>query len=79
MKVTICIGSACHIKGARSVVSQLQSLVSESATSDRIELGGSLCLGKCGNGVSVCVDGEYFHVLPENVREFFEHDVLSRL
>ena len=28
MKITICIGSSCHIKGSRQVVEQLQALVS---------------------------------------------------
>ena len=26
MKITVCIGSSCHIKGSRSVVEQLQYL-----------------------------------------------------
>ena len=29
MKVTVCIGSSCHIKGSRQVVEQLQYLISE--------------------------------------------------
>ena len=27
MKITVCIGSSCHIKGSRQVVEQLQYLV----------------------------------------------------
>ena len=27
MRVTICIGSACHLKGSREIITQLQSLV----------------------------------------------------
>ena len=38
MKITICIGSPCHIKGSRQVVEQLQALVSEKGLMDRIEL-----------------------------------------
>lgn len=37
MKITICIGSSCHIKGSRQVVEQLQALVSEKGLMDRIE------------------------------------------
>ena len=29
MKITVCIGSSCHIKGSRSVVEQLQDMISK--------------------------------------------------
>ena len=29
MKCTICIGSSCHLKGARQIVEELQYLVKE--------------------------------------------------
>ena len=34
MKVTVCIGSSCHIKGSRQVVEQLQYLISENKLGD---------------------------------------------
>ena len=59
MKVTVCIGSSCHIKGSRSVVEQLQNLIAGENLSDKIELGGSFCMGKCQQGVCVTVDGDF--------------------
>ncbi len=47
MKVTVCIGSSCHIKGSRRVVEQLQLLVAENDLSDKVELGGTFCMGQC--------------------------------
>ena len=32
MKVTVCIGSSCHIKGSRQIVEQLQYLIAEDGT-----------------------------------------------
>ena len=29
MKVTVCIGSSCHLKGSRQVVERLQALIAE--------------------------------------------------
>ena len=29
MKITICIGSSCHLKGSRQIVEELQRLVAE--------------------------------------------------
>ncbi len=79
MKITICIGSSCHIKGSRQVVSELQSLVKENGVGDKVELGGTFCMGKCQQGVCVTVDEDFHSVTPENVREFFEKEVLARL
>ena len=50
MKVTVCIGSSCHIKGSRPVVEQLQELIAEGNLADRIELGGTFCMGRCRQG-----------------------------
>ena len=79
MKVTICIGSSCHIKGSRQVVEQLQYLIAEHSLKDRIELSGTFCMGKCQTGVSVTIDGEYFSVSPETTKAFFEQEILPRL
>lgn len=54
MKVTVCIGSSCHIKGSRQVVERLQHLIAQEKLGDRVELGGTFCMGKCQEGV--CVD-----------------------
>jgi NADH:ubiquinone oxidoreductase subunit E len=79
MKVTVCIGSSCHIKGSRQVVEQLQYLISENSLGDKVELAGTFCMGKCQQGVCVTVDDEFFSVTPENVKEFFEENVSSRV
>lgn len=77
MKITVCIGSSCHIKGTRQVVEQLQALIAENNLSDKVELSGTFCMGKCQQGVCVTVDEEFFSVLPESVDEFFEENVMS--
>lgn len=79
MKITVCIGSSCHIKGSRLVVEQLQALIAENNLSDEIELGGTFCMGKCQQGVCVTVDDRLFSVSPETVRDFFEKSILPVL
>ena len=79
MKITVCIGSSCHIKGSRPVVEQLQTLIAENDLGDRIELGGTFCMGKCQQGVCVTVDGEFFSVSPETVSAFFEKEIKARV
>ena len=79
MKITVCVGSSCHIKGSRQVVEALQTYMNANNLSDQIELGGTFCLGKCQEGVCVSVDGEFYSVSPETVNEFIKTQVLEKL
>lgn len=79
MKLTICLGSSCHLKGSREVVERLQMLVDETGLKEKLELCGTFCMGKCQTGVSVTLDGDYFSVSPQTVDEFFTKEVLGRL
>lgn len=79
MKVTICIGSSCHLKGSRQVVEGLQRLVTENNLQEKVELGGAFCMGNCQNGVSVKIDGVMHSVSPETVEEFFEKEIKAKI
>lgn len=79
LKITVCIGSSCHIKGSRQVVEQLQYLIEENNIGDKVELGGTFCMGKCQQGVCVTVNDGFYSVTPETVDEFFAKEVLSRV
>ncbi len=79
LKVTVCIGSSCHIKGSRRVVEQLQSLIAAHGLADEVELGGSFCMGKCQMGVCVTVGDAFFSVSPETVDDFFVENILNKI
>lgn len=79
MRVTICIGSACHLKGSREIIQQMQALVNEHGVADKVDLNGSFCSGNCVNGVCVTVDGTLHSLKPEDTKEFFEKEILGRL
>lgn len=79
MKVTVCIGSSCHIKGSRQVVERLQTLIGENNVGDKVELAGTFCMGKCQQGVCVNVDDEFHSVSPETVDEFFNDAVMAKV
>ncbi|MDD7504266.1 MAG: (2Fe-2S) ferredoxin domain-containing protein [Eubacteriales bacterium] len=78
MKICVCIGSSCHIKGSRQVVKQLQELINANNLGDKVELAGTFCIGRCQEGVCVTVDGEFFSVSPESATEFFNKNILTR-
>ncbi len=79
VKVVVCIGSSCHIKGSRQVVESLQNLIDTNNVKDRVELSGTFCMGKCQQGVCVTVNGEFYSVSPTTVEEFFKKEVLTRI
>ena len=79
MKVTVCSGSSCHIKGSRQVVEQLQYLIAQNGLKDKVELGGTFCMGKCQQGVCVTVDDAFFSLTPDTTKEFFEKEILAKV
>ncbi len=79
MKVTVCIGSSCHIKGSRHVVGELQRLIKEKELDGKVELGGTFCLGQCQQGVCVTVDDAFHSVTPETVEEFFTNEIMAKV
>lgn len=79
MKVTVCIGSSCHLKGSRQVVEELQYLIAENNLKDKVDLGGKFCMGNCQNGVCVSVNDEIFSVKPETTADFFKKEILAKV
>ncbi len=79
MKITVCIGSSCHIKGSKDVVLGIQKLIDDNGLSDKVELGGTFCMGRCQEGVCVTVDDEFFSVTPQNIEEFFNTNVKAKV
>ena len=79
LKITVCIGSSCHIKGSRQIVEQLQYLINENDLGGKVEFGGTFCMGKCQQGVCVTVNDAFHSVTPEGVGEFFAKEVLAKV
>ncbi len=79
MKITVCIGSSCHLKGSRQVVEKLRELISQNNLEGKVELGGTFCMGNCQQGVCVTVNDSFHSVTPDNVEEFFAKEVLAQV
>ena len=76
-KITVCVGSACYMKGSRQVVAQLQRLIEENGLTDKYELEGTFGTGNCQHGVCVEFDGRTYSLTPDNAEEFFRTEVLK--
>jgi NADH:ubiquinone oxidoreductase subunit E len=79
--ISVCVGSACHLKGSYSVISGLQKLISDYKLEALVELKGAFCLGHCTEGVSVEIDeeDEIHSVNEKNVEEFFKDQIIGRI
>ena len=71
--INVCVGSACHLKGAYQIVNRLQRVVEEKNLEDRVVIKAAFCLGHCTNAVSVKVDdGEVLSLKEGEVEVFLE-------
>jgi NADH:ubiquinone oxidoreductase subunit E len=60
-------------------VERLQELIEENNLGEKVDLGGTFCLGQCQLGVCVMVDEKFCSVTPETVEEFFQNEVLAKV
>lgn len=81
LTISVCVGSACQIKGSYDVINRIQSLIKEHNVGDKVELKGAFCLGRCTPEVSVSVEEEkkIYSVSKDNVDSFFAEHILGRV
>ncbi|MBU3143395.1 (2Fe-2S) ferredoxin domain-containing protein [Clostridium sp. CF012] len=78
--LSVCVGSACHIKGSYNVINNFQQIIEEYKLADKVQLKAIFCLGHCTKGVSVKIDdSEVYSVSGSTSRNFFETEVLPKL
>jgi len=62
-EICVCMGTACHVRGARRVLSRLEESLGikpgETTSDWNYSLDTVYCLGACALGPIVVVDGEY--------------------
>ncbi len=71
-EISICIGSACHVRGSFEVVEKFKALVKENNLEDQVELVGSFCMDACSDGVAVKYNDIIHSVKPEGVEALFK-------
>jgi NADH:ubiquinone oxidoreductase subunit E len=52
------MGSSCFARGNTSTVSAVQEYVKSRGLENAVEIGGTLCQQKCGEGPNIQIDGE---------------------
>ena len=56
--VTVCVGSSCHIKGAREMIARFNDFLTKEGLKDMVELKGSFCMERCGEGINWKINDE---------------------
>ena len=56
--VTVCVGSSCHIKGARDMITQFNDILTKEHLEKKVELKGSFCMERCGEGINWMIGDE---------------------
>ena len=56
--VTVCVGSSCHIKGARDMIARFNDFLTQEGLTDKVELTGSFCMERCGEGINWQINDE---------------------
>ncbi len=81
IKLQVCIGSACHLKGSYNVISAFHQEVEDRDLNEKVEICAVFCLGKCTQAVSVKIgdEEEIYSLCVRDVPEFFDNQVIPRI
>jgi NADH:ubiquinone oxidoreductase subunit E len=78
MKICVCVGSSCHLKGSYNIIGMMKEALAANDLTDKVTLSAAFCLGKCTNGVTVKIDDEIITgINDENFNEIFAQHVLK--
>ena len=76
--VTVCVGSSCHIKGARILIERFNNLLRKNGLENKVELKGCFCMERCGEGINWQIDDEQLtSATVEEATDIFEKRVID--
>jgi NADH-quinone oxidoreductase subunit G len=61
VKVNVCVGTNCFLKGSQGTLSELLQHVEKDQLQDRVQVSASFCFERCAQGPTVEVDGKQIH------------------
>lgn len=80
INLSVCIGTSCHLNGAKNVVSTFQHLIEENNLHDKVKLTASFCANNCNaDTVAVTVGDEKHRIYAQDARKFFKEQILAIL
>jgi len=67
VKVTVCAGSSCHVRGSRSVLARFAEIIKAEDLEEEVSLLGCFCMERCGECMNWKFDDE--HISSGSVEE----------
>ena len=75
--ISVCLGSACHLKGANGVLEAFLALIEKHQAQAQVQRAGNFCQGRCTEGVVVQIDDLILtRITKDQVHELFMKYVL---
>lgn len=77
--ITVCMGTACHVRGAPRVLSEIENQldigVGETTSDENYTLETVRCLGTCAIGPVVTIDGKYYGQMnPKKIHSILKNE-----
>ena len=77
--ITVCVGSACHVKGSHHVIDRLGELIEKHGLTDEVELKASFCMEQCRGNIGTIIDDRVIEdMTKDSVDEVFAREILDR-
>jgi|UniRef100_A0A7C4ASZ2 NADH:ubiquinone oxidoreductase subunit E len=77
--ITVCVGSACHLKGSHDIIGYLKEAIKEAGLEGKVELKGSFCMEHCTEGANLLIDDQLFHYSSlDDAKKIFETEILQK-
>lgn len=78
LRLSICFGSACHLRGAYNVLNAFKALIDKYGVQSEIDIEGNFCQSHCTEGVVIKINDEIItNVAKEKVHDIFMEKVLG--
>lgn len=79
VELSICVGSACHLKGSYDVIEKIKNYVNDNNLTNTVIIKAAFCLGHCTEAVSVKFNDKIYSVEPETAEKFLKEIVLANI
>ncbi len=78
--ITVCVGSACHLKGSHEIINYFKDAIREAGLDRQVELKGTFCMDHCTDGANLLIDEQLFHAgSVEEAKEIFEREIVQKI
>ncbi len=76
-EISVCLGTACYVRGADSVLSEIQDEIGikagETSKDGKFSINVVRCMGACGLGPVISLDGQtYGRLKPDKIKPILE-------